>query len=242
MSCSQFGRHFAHQGSAVRRVIFGIGCCFAAAAMAQAASLYPTSSTAKDWNYGRVVVGTNSKDQPVFARKEAIDLEESTPTGLRMIWAEDSLPVALPTDGLTPGLKEKSTAKTAVEDLARASVLPVPGTSGVRVFWYEFGPEYKATNTTPLHWHDSTEIWSIAQGEVVLVLEGGAEHTLRRGDAVVVTGVNHRWENRSGKSCIASVVSLASVRKGKSPPAADDLTKIMSSPMPRPNPTSAQPR
>jgi mannose-6-phosphate isomerase-like protein (cupin superfamily) len=148
------------------------------------------------------------------------------------------LPIVLPTDGLVPGLKERPTPKNVAEKLDLASDLPIPGTSGVRVFWYEFGPNYKAKNTTPLHWHDSTEVWSIAQGEVVLVLQGGAEQTLRRGDSVVVTGVDHRWENRSGKSCVASVVSLASVRKGKTPPAADDLTKEMTTPYDRPNPAS----
>jgi quercetin dioxygenase-like cupin family protein len=146
------------------------------------------------------------------------------------IWGEDSLPIHLPCEGKAPKLLEGATAETAPDVLMHTGILPKAGSTGYRVFWYEFGPHYRGENTTAFHWHDSTEIWSIAEGEVVIILAGGAERTLRKGESVVVTGIDHRWENRSGRSAIASVVSLASERKGAAPATGHDLTQEMTTP------------
>lgn len=192
--------------------------------------LRPLDSTADDWVYARVVTGTNTANEPYFARDEAMHLPESQPTGMYTVWGEDSLPTRLPTDGMAPNLTEGASAETTPHALLHTGILPKAGSTGYRVFWYEFGPRYRGDTTTEFHWHDSTEIWSIAEGEVVLVLAGGAERTLRKGESVVVTGIDHRWENRSGRSAIASVVSLASERVGAAPATGLDLTDEMTQP------------
>jgi len=190
----------------------------------------PLDSTATDWVFGRVVVGTNDENAPYFARDEVVTIRESQPTGMYPVWGGDSLPIPLPTDGKVPDLSNAGPAETTPDMMTHASWLPKAGSSGYRVFWYEFGPHYKGGNTTPCHWHDSTEIWFIAEGEVVIILASGDERTLRKGESIVVTGIDHRWENRSGRSAIASVVSLASVRTGAAPVTGDDLTKEMTTP------------
>lgn len=190
------------------------------------------ASTAQGWNFRRVVVATDNNNEAYFARDEAIPAGWPGKTAIYKAWGEDTLPIRLPTDGRAPALTEGATSATAPEMIKRSSWLPKPNGSGYRVFWYEFGPQYKSTNTTPWHWHDSTEIWSIAEGEVVIILPGGKERTLHRGETVVVTGINHRWENRSGKSAVASVVSLSSARTGARPGAGEDMTADMTTPEP----------
>jgi mannose-6-phosphate isomerase-like protein (cupin superfamily) len=190
----------------------------------------PLDSTAGDWIYSRVVVGTNAENEPYFARDEVVTIRESQPTGMYAIWGGDSLPTRLPADGKVPDLSHAAPGETTPEIMRRASWLPKTESTGYRVFWYEFGPRYKGETTTACHWHDSTEIWSIAQGEVVIILANGHERTLKKGESIVVTGIDHRWENRSGKSAIASVVSLAATRTGAAPATGDDLTKEMTAP------------
>lgn len=46
-------------------------------------------------------------------------------------------------------------------------------------------------------------------GEIVLILDGGEEKTVRAGDYVVQRGVSHAWDNRTGYTCRMMVVMIA---------------------------------
>jgi mannose-6-phosphate isomerase-like protein (cupin superfamily) len=178
--------------------------------------------------FRRITVGTNAKNQACFSRIEEVAPAYSRPGRVNrrwQIWAEDMLPLQLPMEGRVPNIRAKPTAADTPEVLARSSTLPLR--DGVRVAWYEFSPDYKGDKTSPLHWHDSWEIWFIVEGEVVLILDDGSETTLRPGDTAMNFGTNHRWENRSGARVLAALVCLGAVRTGATPPAGDDANARM---------------
>jgi len=56
----------------------------------------------------------------------------------------------------------------------------------------------------------SLDYIAIISGEIVLRLDGGEEKTVRAGEFIVQSGVNHEWHNRSGKVCRMMVVLVAS--------------------------------
>jgi mannose-6-phosphate isomerase-like protein (cupin superfamily) len=183
---------------------------------------------ARSMTFRRITVGTNAQNQACFSRIEEVAPAYSQPGRVNrrwQIWAEDMLPLQLPMEGRVPNIRAKPTAADTPEALARSSTLPLR--DGVRVAWYEFSPDYKGDKTSPLHWHDSWEIWFIVEGEVVLVLDDGSEATLRPGDTAMNFGTNHRWENRSGARVLAALVCLGAVRTGASPPAGDDANARM---------------
>jgi len=49
----------------------------------------------------------------------------------------------------------------------------------------------------------------VLEGEVVLMLDGGEEKVLRKGEFLVQRGVNHAWENRSNDTCRVLFVMVA---------------------------------
>jgi len=204
-----------------------------------AARILPTArarrSTGHPMNFRRVIVGTNAQNQAWFSRIEEVAPAYSRPGSVNrrwQIWAEDTLPMVLPTQGVVPNIRSKPTAANVPEALARSSTLPLR--DGARVAWYEFSPDYRGGKATPLHWHDSWEIWFIVEGEVVLILEDGSEQTLRPGDTAINLGTNHRWENRSGARVLAALVCLGGVRTGAAPPAAGDANARMTADQPIP--------
>ena len=46
-------------------------------------------------------------------------------------------------------------------------------------------------------------------GEIVLMLDGGEEKTIRAGEFIVQRGANHAWANRSQQVCRIMVVMVA---------------------------------
>lgn len=174
------------------------------------------------------MTGTDEANHPYFSRDEAIELPAQggapPPAAIFRVWAEDALPISLPTAGLC-GVLMSGEGPEALDKFA--PLAPV-GSTGVRTYWMEMSPDYRGNNMVPLHWHDSTEIAFIAEGEVILALANGTERVLRKGDAVVITGVEHHWENRSGKNVVAAVVSLASVRTGPAPDGMDTTVEFSS--------------
>lgn len=52
-----------------------------------------------------------------------------------------------------------------------------------------------------MHCTQSLDYLIVMSGEIVLVLDGGEEKTVRQGELVVQQGVNHRWINRGDVPC-----------------------------------------
>ncbi|KAL9585536.1 MAG: hypothetical protein Q9212_001461 [Teloschistes hypoglaucus] len=62
---------------------------------------------------------------------------------------------------------------------------------------------------SPVHRTLSLDYCAVLSGEVVLILDGGEEKTLRAGDFVVQRGANHAWANRTGEICRMTFVMVA---------------------------------
>ena len=48
----------------------------------------------------------------------------------------------------------------------------------------------------------------VLEGEIVLLLDGGEEKAVRKGELIVQRGVNHSWENRGTEICRMIVVMV----------------------------------
>jgi quercetin dioxygenase-like cupin family protein len=53
----------------------------------------------------------------------------------------------------------------------------------------------------PMHRTLSLDYAAVISGEIVLLLDGGEEKTIRAGEYIVQRGVNHSWINRSEAVC-----------------------------------------
>ncbi|KAL8691425.1 MAG: hypothetical protein Q9218_003343 [Villophora microphyllina] len=62
---------------------------------------------------------------------------------------------------------------------------------------------------TPMHRTLSLDYCIIMSGEIVLILDGGEEKTVKAGEFVVQRGVNHAWANRTKEICRIAVVMVA---------------------------------
>jgi quercetin dioxygenase-like cupin family protein len=72
----------------------------------------------------------------------------------------------------------------------------------------DFPPHYSA----PMHRTVTIDYAVVLSGEIVLLLDGGEEKTLRVGDMLVQQGVNHEWCNRGDVPCRVLFV-LVSAKK-----------------------------
>ncbi|KAL8636085.1 MAG: hypothetical protein Q9228_006480 [Teloschistes exilis] len=61
---------------------------------------------------------------------------------------------------------------------------------------------------SPIHRTLSLDYCAVLSGEVVLILDGGEEKTLRAGDFVVQRGANHAWANRTAEICRIAFVMV----------------------------------
>ena len=59
-----------------------------------------------------------------------------------------------------------------------------------------------------MHRTQSLDYCAVMSGEIVLVLDGGEEKTIRAGEYVVQRGANHAWANRSQEVCRIMVVMI----------------------------------
>ncbi|KAH7175700.1 hypothetical protein EDB81DRAFT_874532 [Dactylonectria macrodidyma] len=62
---------------------------------------------------------------------------------------------------------------------------------------------------SPMHRTESIDYCVVISGEIVLVLDGGDEKTIRAGEFIVQQGVNHKWLNRTDMPCQILFVMLA---------------------------------
>lgn len=69
--------------------------------------------------------------------------------------------------------------------------------------------DIKSGAQTPMHRTLSLDYCAVMTGEIVLILDGGEEKTLRAGEYIVQRGVNHAWANRTQYTCQIMVVMVA---------------------------------
>lgn len=68
--------------------------------------------------------------------------------------------------------------------------------------------DIKPGTQTPMHRTLSLDYCAIMSGEIVLILDGGEEKTIRAGEYVVQRGANHAWANRTQEVCRIMVVMI----------------------------------
>jgi quercetin dioxygenase-like cupin family protein len=64
---------------------------------------------------------------------------------------------------------------------------------------------------SPTHRTQTVDYGIVLEGEVVLVLDDGAETVLRAGDVVVQRGTDHRWENRAAEAARMAFILVDAV-------------------------------
>jgi quercetin dioxygenase-like cupin family protein len=130
----------------------------------------------------RVVTGHDEHGRSVFTSDGETPVVRTAPDRALFyeIWATDAAPAPI--------------AATEPDPTQRSLTVP-PAPNGTKIRINEFPPGV----VSPTHRTESVDYGIVLDGEVVLVLDDGAETILRPGDVVVQRGASHRWENRSGE-------------------------------------------
>lgn len=128
----------------------------------------------------RVVTGHDASGKSVFVQDGPPPVVRTAPDGAHFFELWNTSPTPAPIAPTEPEPTER--------DL---TVPPAPGGTKIRV--NEFPPGV----VSPTHRTRTVDYGIVLEGEVVLVLDEGAETVLRAGDVVVQRGTDHRWENRT---------------------------------------------
>jgi quercetin dioxygenase-like cupin family protein len=127
----------------------------------------------------RVVTGHDEAGKSVFLSDGPPPVSRVAPDGASFheLWSTPAAPAPL----------------TATEpDPAGGPVQVPPPARGTKIRVNTFPPGL----VSPVHRTQSVDYGIVIDGEVVLVLDDGAETTVYPGDVVVQRGTSHRWENR----------------------------------------------
>ncbi|KAF8847398.1 hypothetical protein BDZ45DRAFT_811598 [Acephala macrosclerotiorum] len=87
-----------------------------------------------------------------------------------------------------------------------ANMLPRCPPKGVMFGISDFPPGHQA----PMHRTLSLDYAIVMTGEIVLRLDGGEEKTVKAGEFIVQSGVNHEWINRGKEICRFAYVMVGS--------------------------------
>lgn len=130
----------------------------------------------------RVVTGHDSAGRSVFVQDGPPPVVRTAPDGAYFfeLWNTAAMPAPL----------APSEPEPTERDL---TVPPSPGGTKIRI--NEFPPGV----VSPTHRTQTVDYGIVLEGEVVLVLDDGAQTVLRSGDVVVQRGTDHRWENRTAE-------------------------------------------
>ncbi|KAE9363833.1 hypothetical protein N431DRAFT_432011 [Stipitochalara longipes BDJ] len=63
--------------------------------------------------------------------------------------------------------------------------------------------------TVPMHRTLSIDYAVVLSGEIVLRLDNGDERTVRAGEFIIQSGVNHQWINRTNETCRTMFVAVS---------------------------------
>jgi quercetin dioxygenase-like cupin family protein len=130
----------------------------------------------------RVVTGHDAAGRSVFVQDGPPPVVRTAPEGAYFfeLWNTGAMPAPIAPDEPEP--------------TERDLTVP-PARHGTKIRINEFPPGV----VSPTHRTRTVDYGVVLDGEVVLVLDDGAETVLRRGDVVVQRGTDHRWENRTGE-------------------------------------------
>jgi quercetin dioxygenase-like cupin family protein len=128
----------------------------------------------------RVVTGHDPRGNSVFLLDGPPPVVRTAPDGARFVelWNTGAMPAPI--------------AAQEPEPTERDLTVP-PAAHGTKIRINEFPPGV----VSPTHRTETVDYGIVLEGEVVLVLDEGAETVLRAGDVVVQRGTDHRWENRT---------------------------------------------
>lgn len=127
----------------------------------------------------RVVTGHDARGRSVFLHDGEPPVVRTAPDGALFyeLWNTDAAPALIAADEPDPTRRD-------------LTVPPAPRGTKIRV--NEFPPGV----VSPTHRTQTVDYGIVLEGEVVLVLDDGAERILGPGAVVVQRGTDHRWENR----------------------------------------------
>ncbi len=131
----------------------------------------------------RVVTGHDARGRSVFLHDGAPPVVRTAPDGALFyeLWNTDAAPAPL--------------APAEPEPTRRDLTVP-PAPRGTKIRINEFPPGV----VSPTHRTQTVDYGIVLEGEVVLILDDGAERVLTPGDVVVQRGTDHRWENRAAQT------------------------------------------
>lgn len=168
----------------------------------------------------RIVTGERSGRSCVVIRDEVQPIAHPwQPVAFYPVWGHDRLPPQLPTDvlpNLGPNRFPDPGAVRVTMYVFPASGTP-PGDAPAEER-DEFARRYEDTGriwvdpVTNHHRTSTVDIVFVVSGEVVLILDEGAEVPLRAGDVLVQNGGMHSWVNRSREPCLVGFVLLGAQR------------------------------
>lgn len=137
----------------------------------------------------RVVTGHDAQGRSVFLHDGEPPVVRTAPDGALFyeLWNTDAAPARI--------------AAREPEPTQRDLTVP-PAARGTKIRINEFPPGV----VSPTHRTQTVDYGIVLEGEVVLVLDDGAERILGPGDVVVQRGTDHRWENRGGTTARVAFV------------------------------------
>ena len=137
----------------------------------------------------RVVTGHDAQGRSVFLHDGEPPVVRTAPDGALFyeLWNTDAAPARI--------------AAQEPEPTQRDLTVP-PAARGTKIRINEFPPGV----VSPTHRTQTVDYGIVLEGEVVLVLDDGAERILGPGDVVVQRGTDHRWENRGGTTARVAFV------------------------------------
>lgn len=135
----------------------------------------------------QVITTHNSSGQAVFSSKVAEEQHDlPLPFGeMRLIYASNSVPANLNSEA---DIDHYSHIRTA--GLPGGAICPPSGTAAAIV-------SLRPGAQSPMHRTVTLDCAVILEGEVDLILDGGATRRLCAGDSVVMRGTMHQWVNCS---------------------------------------------
>lgn len=127
----------------------------------------------------RIVTGHDESGRSVVVEDGPVPVSYEFPEGSRFseVWMSRATPVPL-------------AAREAEPTSADTAIAPPANGSLVRVIETPPGAE------VPIHRTESIDYAVVLDGEMTLIMDGGEEVTLRRGDVIVQRGTAHAWANR----------------------------------------------
>lgn len=204
----------------------------------------------------RIITGIGADGRSHIARVEEVEqldysvgypgqarAGEDRVVDLYRMWAYDSFPIQLPTDGLIPPLDDEVTVNGHVvrrpaspdetpEVLRRVSAQPHrPG--GIRISVCHFrqsqSGDKRADSVThmPVHWHPTVDVRFVIDGECTLIMDSGEEVAMRRGDCVISHSDNHTWDIPHPDGCTFGIIMIGGEVVGEMPPAEQELTHVL---------------